>query len=176
MWYRALIYKIQKETWVSHIFEAFYSTFTVFALICLDHLPEKEKISFYHCNIPISDENVTCPNQKLLVRGDGQVVTAMTALSGLWFNIAEMISHTDLSFNNIEMIEGLEKLTKLQDLTLYNNRISRIENMDHLTDLHVFSLGNNSLTDLENVSLPYSLDRNPQPHPVIEAPLFSAKK
>ena len=44
--------------------------YTVFTLIFLDHLPEKEKNSFYHCNIPISDENVTCPNQKLLVRGD----------------------------------------------------------------------------------------------------------
>ena len=62
----------------------------------------------------------------------------------------------DLSFNNIEMIEGLDKLTKLQDLTLYNNRISRIENMDMLTELHVLSLGNNNLTDLENVSgLPF---------------------
>ena len=53
---------------------------SVFALTFLDHLPEEEKNSFYHCNIPISDENVTCPNQKLLVRGDGQVVTAMTGM------------------------------------------------------------------------------------------------
>jgi Leucine-rich repeat (LRR) protein len=60
---------------------------------------------------------------------------------------------SDLSFNNIEMIEGLDKLTNLQDLTLYNNRISRIENMDKLTNLHVFSIGNNNLTDLENVRL-----------------------
>ena len=52
----------------------------VFALILLDHLPEKEKNSFYHCNIPVSDENVPCPNQKLLVQGNGQVVTAMTVL------------------------------------------------------------------------------------------------
>ena len=46
---------------------------TVFALTFLDHLSEKEKKGFYNCNIPIPDENVTCPNQKQLVRGVGQV-------------------------------------------------------------------------------------------------------
>ena len=59
---------------------------------------------------------------------------------------------SDLSFNNIEVIEGLDKLTKMKDLTLYNNRISRIENMDNLLDLHVFSIGNNNLKELDNVS------------------------
>lgn len=58
----------------------------------------------------------------------------------------------DLSFNNIDVIEGLDKLPKLQDLTLYNNRISAIENMDNLAQLHVLSLGNNDLEKLENVS------------------------
>ena len=50
------------------------------------------------------------------------------------------------------MIEGLDKLSKLEDLTLYNNRIAQIENMDALTELHVLSLGNNDLKELENVS------------------------
>ncbi len=58
---------------------------------------------------------------------------------------------TDLSFNNIEYVEGLDNLTKLRDLTLYNNRISELENMDSLTELHVFSAGNNKLSQLENV-------------------------
>lgn len=58
----------------------------------------------------------------------------------------------DLSFNNIEVIEGLDKLTKLEDLTLYNNRISILENLDNLKDLHVLSIGNNSLENLEQVS------------------------
>ena len=58
---------------------------------------------------------------------------------------------SDLSFNNIEVIEGLTKLTKLKDLTLYNNRISQLENMDMLTELHVLSIGNNKLHQLDNV-------------------------
>lgn len=49
------------------------------------------------------------------------------------------------------MIEGLEHLTKLEDVTLFNNRISRIENMDSLTALHVFSIGNNDIRELDNI-------------------------
>jgi len=63
----------------------------------------------------------------------------------------------DLSFNNIEVIEGLEKLTKLEDLTLFNNRIQLLENMDSFPNLHVFSIGNNNLSSLENVSPTFSL-------------------
>ena len=58
----------------------------------------------------------------------------------------------DLSFNNIEVMEGLDKLSKMKDLTLYNNRISKIENMESLSQLHVFSIGNNNLKQLDNVS------------------------
>lgn len=61
-------------------------------------------------------------------------------------------SPLDLSFNNIEGIEGLDSLVKLEDLSLYNNRISVIENMDTLLNLHVLSIGNNFLAQLENVS------------------------
>ena len=57
----------------------------------------------------------------------------------------------DLSFNNIEKIEGLETLTKLEDLTFYNNRISCIENMDTLNNLTFFAIGNNCLGQLDNV-------------------------
>lgn len=62
-----------------------------------------------------------------------------------------LIWSTDLSFNNIEVIEGLDQLTKLEDLTLFNNRIQRLENMDTLSELHVFSVGNNELKELTNV-------------------------
>jgi Leucine-rich repeat (LRR) protein len=47
----------------------------------------------------------------------------------------------DLSFNKITKIEGLETLTKLVDLSLFNNQISEIEGLDTLTELNVFSLG-----------------------------------
>lgn len=57
----------------------------------------------------------------------------------------------DLSFNNITVIEGLETLTKLSDLSLFNNRISKIENMDSLTNLQVFSIGNNNILGFDNV-------------------------
>ena len=50
------------------------------------------------------------------------------------------------------MIEGLNELTQLEDLTLFNNRIQCLENMDTLTKLHVFSIGNNDLKELDNVS------------------------
>uniref|UniRef100_A0A8C4QZC3 Dynein regulatory complex subunit 3 n=1 Tax=Eptatretus burgeri TaxID=7764 RepID=A0A8C4QZC3_EPTBU len=56
-----------------------------------------------------------------------------------------------LSFNNIRKIEGLEKLTKLEDLTLSHNNISRLENMDNLVKLNFLSIGHNDLQQLENV-------------------------
>lgn len=47
----------------------------------------------------------------------------------------------DLSFNQIEAIEGLSTLTRLQDLSLYSNRIAALGGLDALTDLNVLSLG-----------------------------------
>ena len=58
----------------------------------------------------------------------------------------------DLSFNNITQIEGLDALTELTDLSLYNNRITLIENMDSLKKLNVFSIGNNQVDDENSVS------------------------
>lgn len=60
--------------------------------------------------------------------------------------------HLDLSFNNIEVIEGLDTLVKLQDLSLYNNCISLIKNMDTLEKLQILSLGKNVIAQLDNVS------------------------
>ena len=83
--------------------------------------------------------------------------------SALWFQICFFslcfhlpviviqYSFPDLSFNNIEVIEGLSKLSKIEDLTLYNNRISKIENLDTLANLHVFSIGNNDIKDIKDV-------------------------
>ena len=57
----------------------------------------------------------------------------------------------DLSFNNIEVIEGLDTLTQLKDLTLFNNRIKTLGAMDTLTQLQVFSVGNNKLERREEL-------------------------
>jgi|SaaInlStandDraft_6_1057023.scaffolds.fasta_scaffold26775_2 hypothetical protein len=58
--------------------------------------------------------------------------------------------HADLSFNNITVIEGLSNLTKLTDLSLYNNKITSLENLEELVDLEVFSIGNNAIKKLDN--------------------------
>jgi hypothetical protein len=62
----------------------------------------------------------------------------------------EYLHTLDLSFNRITQISGLDTLTKLVDLSLFNNRIEAIEGLDALTGcLQVLSLGNNRLADLE---------------------------
>ena len=58
----------------------------------------------------------------------------------------------DLSFNNIEIIEGLSSLRKLRDLSLAHNRICKLDGLDGLHRLQVLSLGHNCLEDLEQVS------------------------
>ena len=63
----------------------------------------------------------------------------------------------DLSFNNIEKIEGLENLIKLKDISLFNNQITKLENMNNLDQLEVFSIGNNQLSDYSNVKLIFFL-------------------
>lgn len=57
----------------------------------------------------------------------------------------------DLSFNNIEKIEGLSALDKLEDLILFNNCIEVINNLDNLKRLQVLSIGNNAITELDTV-------------------------
>ncbi|XP_010841200.1 PREDICTED: leucine-rich repeat-containing protein 48 [Bison bison bison] len=57
----------------------------------------------------------------------------------------------DLSFNNIEAIEGLDTLVNLEDLSLFNNRISKIDSLDALVKLQVLSLGNNHIGNMMNI-------------------------
>ncbi|KAG8433350.1 hypothetical protein GDO86_017579 [Hymenochirus boettgeri] len=67
-------------------------------------------------------------------------------------NIIETISGLETLVHLVWLGDkGLNKLTKLEDLSLYNNRITVIENMETLTNLQVLSLGNNNLTSLENL-------------------------
>jgi len=47
----------------------------------------------------------------------------------------------DLSFNKIPVIEGLDSLVKLQDLSLFSNQISTLQGLSSLKDLNVLSLG-----------------------------------
>ncbi|XP_074137665.1 dynein regulatory complex subunit 3 isoform X4 [Sminthopsis crassicaudata] len=57
----------------------------------------------------------------------------------------------NLSFNNIETIEGLDTLVNLEDLSLFSNRIAKMDAMDSLVKLQVFSIGNNMIDNLLNV-------------------------
>jgi hypothetical protein len=61
--------------------------------------------------------------------------------------------YSDLSFNKIKVIEGLESLVRLRDLSLYNNEIASPigDGLDGLSSLQCLSLGNNHLTDLHSV-------------------------
>ena len=61
----------------------------------------------------------------------------------MWFS--------DLSFNFIKKIEGLDRLVNLEDLVLFNNLIEHLENMDTLIKLQVFSVGNNRISDRNEV-------------------------
>lgn len=58
----------------------------------------------------------------------------------------------DLSFNNISVIEGLDTLTKLTDLSLFNNKIKEIGGLSTLKQLECLSLGNNQLSTTTAVS------------------------
>lgn len=62
---------------------------------------------------------------------------------------------TDLSFNNIEKIQGLDKLTELTDLSLFNNVISELEGLDTLQKLSALSVGNNQIAALDSVMCKY---------------------
>ena len=67
----------------------------------------------------------------------------------VWELLSCVLCCADLSFNNIEKIEGLEALTKLTDLVLFNNLITEIEGLETLQQLSALSLGNNRFEQLE---------------------------
>ncbi len=61
----------------------------------------------------------------------------------------------DLSFNQISTIEGLQTLTKLTDLSLFNNKLTAITGLSTLANLECLSLGNNQLQGYSTVE-PFS--------------------
>ena len=52
----------------------------------------------------------------------------------------------DLSFNQIETVEGLEKLTRLQDLSLHHNKLTSIDVLVHNPALATLSVGVQALS------------------------------
>ena len=52
----------------------------------------------------------------------------------------------DLSFNQIETVEGLEKLTRLQDLSLHHNKLTSIDALVHNPALATLSVGVQALS------------------------------
>ncbi len=51
------------------------------------------------------------------------------------------LTQLDLSFNNISSICGLQKLTALQDISLFSNNISSFEGLEPLSQLCALSMG-----------------------------------
>ena len=59
--------------------------------------------------------------------------------------------HVDLTFNNIKVIQGLDKCTRLTDLALSHNLISKVEGLDSLKNLQVVTFGHNCIEDIQEV-------------------------
>lgn len=70
----------------------------------------------------------------------------LTPLSVLCYGSA------DLSFNQIENIEGLEPLVKITDLCLTHNKISKIEGINTLLELEIFSMANNDIASTDELT------------------------
>ena len=52
-----------------------------------------------------------------------------------------MLFAAHISKNFIEKIEGLDKLTKLTDLSFFSNRIKELSGLENLHELNVLSFG-----------------------------------
>jgi Leucine-rich repeat (LRR) protein len=57
----------------------------------------------------------------------------------------------------ITKIEGLDKLTKLSDLSLFSNHIVTVSGLENLKNLNVLSLGSNKIPDYA-VAIKYLYD------------------
>lgn len=84
----------------------------------------------------------------------------------------------DLSFNLLERIEGLDKLTKLTDLSLFSNTIATVSGLECLSKLNVLSLGSNKIMDyMEAIKYLYNLRLpNLQVLKMADNPFFKLKE
>ncbi len=57
----------------------------------------------------------------------------------------------DLSFNKIKKLENLAPLTKLKDISLFNNEITILEELHNLPSLQCCSLGNNLISSIDSI-------------------------
>ena len=69
----------------------------------------------------------------------------------LWLTTV-LFRSTDLSFNQIENIEGLEPLVKITDLCLTHNKINKIEGINTLVELEICSMANNEIASTDELT------------------------
>ena len=75
-------------------------------------------------------------------------------------------------------IKGLEKLTKLTDLSLFSNTIVEVKGLETLKNLNVLSLGSNKILDYQ-VAIKYLYDlrlKKLQVLKMADNPFFKAKE
>jgi len=70
-------------------------------------------------------------------------------VQGLAKDAFDQIEHLDLSFQDIESLEGIERLENLQSLTLANNKVKDLSPLAGLEKLKILDLQNNRVEDLE---------------------------
>ena len=62
------------------------------------------------------------------------------------------LTHLQLSYKNIWIIDNLKGMEKLQKLQLDNNIIQKIENLDHLVNLTWLDLSFNQIEKIEGLT------------------------
>ena len=63
----------------------------------------------------------------------------------------EKVTRLGIVTKNLTDVKGLEKLTQLEKLTLYNNQLTDVKGLEKLTQLKFLHLSNNQLTDVKGL-------------------------
>mgnify|MGYP000078779447 FL=1 len=82
---------------------------------------------------------------------DNNIISRIEGLDSEDAKGLESLEWLDLSFNRIKVIEGLESLVNLTDLSLFSNQIQEVSppSLDANTKLNVLSLGDNQISSFE---------------------------